>query len=71
MYAGAGNSGATASMPPVAAGGPQRKRLRSSGPTEALALPDDIYATEMGALEELDGDEDSEGDDSDTDGDAD
>lgn len=54
-------------MPPVPVGGPKRKRLRSAGPTESLALPDDIYATEMGALEEAG--EDSEGDESASDGD--
>lgn len=51
----------------VATGGPQRKRLRSSGRTEAFELPDDVIAAELGALEEIEEEMDSEGDDSDAD----
>lgn len=51
----------------MASGGPQRKRLRSSGVTEGLELPDDVYAAEMGALEEVEEDMDSGEDDSDAD----
>jgi hypothetical protein len=69
MKVNAGNTGGSGGLP-VATGGPQQKRLRSAGNTEAFELPDDVIAAELGALEEVEDVDESDEDDSDADEDG-
>jgi hypothetical protein len=48
-------------------GQPRRKRLRSAGHAEGFELSDDVIAAELGALEDVEEDEDSDAGESEVD----